>query len=182
MLINPVINRYTPHFGNNAQKKAAEEQKYKNPIKPGFEYVDAVKATMGAAVLYLGKIALDAIAYGDIDDMSKAVKKLKNKTNDKHIGVKLFAIGAVLVSGTYFLTHLPKNLYNKKKEIFVKKKEWDIYTRNNSAEASIYDRLSTEAQTADEKRKQELAKEFLKMRSVRNMGATTAPPQRISTL
>jgi hypothetical protein len=165
MPISPVINSYTPYFGNKQPKKAAEEQKYKNPIKPGFEYVDAVKATMGAALIFLGKIAYEFCTFGDIDDVTGALSKVQKKTKNKYLGIELLAVGAVLTAGAYFLTHLPKNLYEKKKEIFVKKKEWDIYSRTNSAEKSIYERIAKEAKTVDPAKKQELARDFLKMKA-----------------
>ena len=170
-----------------------EKKKYKNPIKAGFEYFDATTATLGAAAYAV----LEAFAWIDdpdiffpkkppkmsfrevkgpsgkilIPSLEKAGSKLASlKGPLKRMGVVSLAIG-----GLYFITHLPKNLYKKKKEIFVKKKEMDVYSRNNEAEKTLYERLDTEAKTAGFERKKELAENFMKMRMAKQSGASSPP-------
>lgn len=160
------INHNIPHFSAQKPKKEAEK-KYDNPIIPGFEYLDATKATalgaLGLAVRLFAELDL-----GDLfEDVNNATIKGK-KIAEKNQGMKLIAAGFMAVSALFFLAKLPKALYSKKKEIFVKKNEWDVYSRNNSAEQAIYQRMAQEAQAASTERKQELAKDFLKMRMLRN--------------
>ena len=190
----PAQNSQISFTENNKQP---EKKKYKNPIKSGFEYFNATAATLAAAA-YAG---VEALIW--IDDPSLFIPRKtpelnipKNKLNNKGLPGEIFKspfdralkppktlagslarIGAVslAIGALYFITHLPKNLYEKKKEIFVKKKEMDVYSRNNEAEKALYERLDTEAKVADTERKRELAANLMKMRMAKQSGASQPP-------
>ncbi|OGI00246.1 MAG: hypothetical protein A2Y25_05240 [Candidatus Melainabacteria bacterium GWF2_37_15] len=152
-------------FGNQSKKaEKKEKKKYNNPIIPGFEYLDATKATMIAAAGFVGRVAL--WSCDDID--YNTIKAIGKKIPGKYPVLNFLAVASMAIGGLYFLTHLPKNLYEKKKEVFVKKNEWNVYSRTNAAEKNIYERMHQESQNADNEHKSELAKDWLKMQTARN--------------
>jgi ribosomal protein S18 acetylase RimI-like enzyme len=130
-----------------------KDKKYKNPINSGFEYLDAAKLTAGAGLLIAGRVLVEAISDGFFDSV-KDIKKL--------------AILSLAIGGAYAALSLPKNLYNRKVEIFRRKKEMGIYINTNSAEQGLYEKIDSEAKKADEKRKKELSQEYLKLGTRKN--------------
>lgn len=170
-------NYQTPQFKGTIAKKHTEvankEQDYKNPIKSGFEYIDATKATLAAAVVVTGRVLLefsDGDAIGEIIDAVYKAKKSPNNTMKeifKNKRIKVLSLIPLAIAGVYFVTHLPKNIYKKKIETFQKKKEIDVYTRTNSAEKALYERVHTESLTANDSQKNDLAKTYLKLRTAK---------------
>jgi len=161
-------------FGNQTKKaEKKEKKKYDNPIIPGFEYLDATKATMIGAV---GAVARIAFYFDDVlfeaGEQAAKFKYKGKKIFERNQGLKFMAGIGIAIGLLYFLTHLPKNLYEKKKEVFVKKNEWNVYSRTNAAEKNIYERIHQEAMNADNERKSELAKDWLKMQTARNQPPT----------
>lgn len=168
---NSLYKNFPVYFGNqnsNEEKKTQEnttpkKDKYGNPIKPGFEYLDAIKITAIAAIAFLGKVALE------MDDViPEMIDMVNDKNGSSKKGLKVLTFIGMGIAGIYFLANLPKNLYDKKKEVFVKKNEWNVYSRANSAEKNIYETMDKEAKTADEERKMELASDYLKMQTAKN--------------
>jgi len=140
----------TDVFFKSGQDK---DKKYKTPINSGFEYLDAAKLTAGAGLLIAGRLLIEAIADGFLDS-AKDLKRL--------------AIFSLAIGGAYAAMSLPKNLYKRKIETFQRKKEMDVYVRTNSAEQGLYEKIDTEAQKADKKRKEELTQNYLKLGTRKN--------------
>lgn len=155
--------------------KEEDKKEYKNPIIPGFEYLDATKATVLAGV----GAAARALFWLYDADFVEELNKTKSlnlggreiNLGEKHRGLKLLSLICIAIGGLYFLTHLPKNLYNKKKEVFHKKNQWNEYNRVNEAEKNLFATIDKKAQAANAQERQKLAQDWLKLKTARQEGA-----------
>lgn len=147
-----------------AKEQAKKDSpEYKNPIIPGFEYLDATKATLIAGFYVAARVFFE---FADNLDVSDALSSSKNSKSSR--GLKFLAAGSLAIGATYFALNLPKNLYNKKVEVFKKTKEMDVYTRANSAEKNLYERIDSETTEADNEKKTQLATDYLKLKMAKN--------------
>lgn len=133
-------------------KADQNNKKYDNPIKSGFEYLDAAKLTAAAGLYIAFRFAIEFIDTIDFDKKS----------------LKTLALVSLGIGAAAALLSLPKNLYKRKVDTFQKKKEMDVYVRANSAEQGLYERLDTEAQKADIEKKKELTQSYLKLKTGKN--------------
>lgn len=146
-----------------------DKKQYSNPIKSGFEYLDTTKATL-AAGLYAA-----AEAFYWLADINLTKKTGKSVTKSNYGPLKRLGLVSLGIGVLYFALNLPKNLYNKKIEVFQKKKEMDIYSRTSEAEKTLFQRLATESRTADVVKKRELAGNFMQLRMAKTSGGSTPP-------
>ena len=125
-----------------------EQKKYDNPVRPAFEYLGVVLATIIAGIGVAARVMLEV----DPDFYSDIFKN-KGKTGINKTVAALIAVPTAIAL-VYTAFKLPKNVNNKRKEIFVEKKEFDVYSRSNSAEKNMLERLETqikEAKTPEER-------------------------------
>lgn len=168
---------------NNADKMAAktEVEDNKNPIKKGYEQLDALRATVTAglgfgfyALYYLSK---EGFAFDTLFDASlKIAKQNESKTKRAllplmYIGSMAFVfagfIGALAVAYTAF--NAPKAMYNGKINAFKKEKEMDLYIRGNKVEKELYNQMNAAAKNADSEQKKALSLQYQKLRAAKNI-------------
>lgn len=150
----------SPNFKKTQPKQAATDNSkdYKIPIKSGFEYVDAVKAAFAGgallAVRFLGEAEIWADGPSEIISRLIAKKGVRGAITTGAIG--FFGIALLCTLGV-----MPKYLYKKKQEIFVKKNEANVFVRKNAAEQELYERIRDEAKAADTAEKRAVATRHL---------------------
>ena len=118
----------------------------------------------------------------DFNKVTDEVKKSTNKgikipTSKNPYLSTMYAIGAacsILAAGLcgfallYTAFKAPNINYKAKVNTFEKQKEMDVYTKANEAERELYSQLSEEAKDADEKRKNELKEQYMKLKIAKN--------------
>ena len=100
---------------------------YENPVDRGTERNLAVLKSVGSSAL------VGAVAGGLSSFIFTKGKKMP------------VGIGIVAGLATLALT-LPQNLYSTKVNAYVREKEMDVFSRQNSAQASIYEDINEEIQ------------------------------------
>ena len=109
-----------------------EGKKYENPVNKPMEYTIAA----------LGSATTSGIIGGIVGAIVGTAKHAENafSFNKK---------GALIAAGITFALSLPATLYNVSKKVFVEKKEKDIYSRINSTEKSLSERLDADAENEE---------------------------------
>lgn len=151
------------------KKEEKSGEKYKNPINPKMEYLTATLATISAgfgfALYVIGDMA-DDVDFSNIS--KKAGKKfLPNAHPLIRVAVALLAAIGTL-SALYCAVKLPKNLYKTKVETYKKQKEMDVYVRTNNTEKKLTERIDENAKNANSDEKQQLATDYIKLKSAKN--------------
>ena len=164
----PALQSVKVSFGKSSERKdntqntdTTQGKTYDNPIKSGFEYLDATKAAIIGGFCLAGRFLIESDIWADTSGL--LIEKCQNKPN---WGKSALVWGGAIflgLSGLLALGLMPKYLYEKKKELFVKKREVDSFVRVNSAGVQIYDQLATKAKDATPEEKQHLYRQLMLM-------------------
>ena len=181
---SPIDEQKALRASNSSDKK----NKYENPINSGFEYLTAVKATLLAGLAFTARLAFHVVEYGDfnmfdifktkpnmtqqqrmLEEFGLAQKKVAKSSMSPALKVTLLATSFVALStGLYCAFALPKNLNKTRIETYKKKKEMDVFSRANTTEKHLSERIIKEAKIADEAKKAELMKELMTLKMSKN--------------
>ncbi len=188
MKISPVGNRYiafksagktTENTGANTPAKNPDNDK--NPIKKGYEQLDAIRATVTAgigfglyALYYLDK---EGFAMETLFDTGIKIAK-KNESKTKRAMMPLMYLGSIalvfagfvgILAAAYTAYNTPKALYKGKINAFKKEKEMDLYIKGNKVEKELYNQMNDAALKADNEQKKQLAIQYAKLRAAKNV-------------
>jgi len=164
----PKIPKTSVKF-TSSKKEKNTDAKYKNPINSKMEYLSATVATISSGLAFAVYFLGDFVDDIDMNNFAqKTGRKFMPKAHPliRYAVVLLGAIG--ILSALYCTLKLPKNLYSTKVETYKKQKEMDVYIRANSAEKKLTERIDEEAKNADSQKKQNLATDYIKLRSAKN--------------
>lgn len=168
----------TPIKFSSSKKEETNNAEYKNPINSKLEYLSAIVATISAGFVFSLRVLFELFGDFNMDiNLDKLEKKpgknFLNKIfppNMNPLAKALIGLAGIIgiLSTAYCIVKLPKNLYNTKVETFKKKQEMDVYVRANSTEKKLTEKVDKEAQTTGTQEKQDLATEYLKLKSAKN--------------
>ena len=189
MKINPIGKNYVAFKASDktalktAEKNAAPDNtdNDKNPIKKGYEQLDALRATVTAgisagvyALYYLSK---EGFAFDTIFDAGLKIAK-KNESKTKRSMLPLMYLGSIalvfagfigVIAAAYTAFNTPKALYRGKVNAFKKEKEMDLYIKGNKVEKELYNQMNDAALKADNEQKKQLAIQYAKLRAAKNI-------------
>lgn len=162
------------------EKVNPESTKDENPISKSGERAILLKTTaiagLGLGGRLLWTLFEDGFVFEDLlDSSSKIVDKNKPNVNGtKKALLKLGAWGALIacfvgaVAAIYTLYKTPNIMYNGKVNAFKKGKDMDVYVKGNKVERELYDQMNEKAENATPEEKEELSKQYLKLKAAKN--------------
>lgn len=176
---NTAVLKKTPVSASNEMPNNTDNDK--NPIKKGFEQLDAIKATVSAgigfglyALYYLSK---EGFAFESMFDTAMNIAQ-KNESKTKRALIPLMYIGSIalvfagfvgILAAAYTAFNAPKAMYNGKINAFKKEKEMDLYIKGNKVEKELYNQMNEAAKNADSEQKKELKLQYAKLKAAKNV-------------
>lgn len=166
-----------------AFKSLSNKDNDKNPVKKGYEQLDAMKATMAAGLSFglyaLYYITKDGTAFENLSNWGlRIAEKNHKKFGNKKALIPFVALGSVafvfaafigIMAALYTAYNTPKALYKGKITAFKKEKEMDLYIKGNKVEKELYNQMNDAAKNADSEKKKELSKQYAKLKAAKNI-------------
>lgn len=136
-VLNNSINLSSQVRAKQEQKVAfggAEKSEYNNPVSMKAEYtVATIGSIIGSAIV--------GTAAGVIAHLAKASRAAESETISKRFGIML---GAAVGAGALIITLGPK-LYATSIRGDIKKKEYDVFSREKAAETTLTEKIDQQA-------------------------------------
>lgn len=130
----PVLKRPYPNravfLGNNQENSEQTTPNYENPVNQTGEYFNALNKSFYKS-LGIGSRVFISIYPGNSSDLGTTA-----------------IIGGVAAAAA-FLYNLPKNLYQANIDYFTKRKQMDVFVRENSIEKDTYDKMNEKIKKGD---------------------------------
>lgn len=176
MRIEAVKNNYSFLSANKPQQR----QNDKNPISKTGEKTNLAVATFVGGLGLGARLLFELFDDGFVvEDLGKAAKNYVNKNHKGLSGAKkewfivgtaLSFIGAAIggVALLYTLYKAPKINYEGNINAFKKGKDMDVYIKGNNVEKEILTQMNEKAQNADDKEKEKLKEQYMKMQMGKN--------------
>ncbi|HIS36859.1 TPA: hypothetical protein IAC10_09585 [Candidatus Scatousia excrementigallinarum] len=176
MRVEAVKSNYNFSSANKPQQRKTD----KNPISKTGEKTNLAVATfvggLGLGARLLFELFDDGFVF---EDLGKAAKNYVNKNHKGLSGAKKewFIIGTALsfigaaiggVALLYTIYKAPKINYEGNINAFKKSKDMDVYIKGNNVEKEILTQMNDRAQNADDKEKEKLKEQYMKMQMAKN--------------
>lgn len=133
-------------------------QEDENPIKFGFELLNA----MGKSIVSIVSAGIVWSFYDGGDLLEALYSQMKKFSKAKAAGLTFAALLGIGLIG--FFIKLPETYYNAKVKTFEKRKNVDVYLKNNKLEKDIFETLDKQGQEAKSSKEiKNVASNFMKV-------------------
>ncbi len=133
----------------------SKEKEYQNPVNKVGEYFNAISKSIYRAAGISFKTFIYALASG------------AGKDDDNPV-LQAATIGLVVGAATFVFT-LPYNIYKANIDFFRRKKEMDVFVRENAAEQELYEQIDKKVKNGDKNQQEN----YMKVRMARSEPAAS---------
>ncbi len=145
---------FTGAVNKSSNKKEENSQEYKNPVNKVGEYFNAISKSIYRAAGVSFRTFIHALACGAASD-------------DDNPLIKAATVGLIVGAATFVFT-LPYNIYKANIDFFRRKKEMDVFIRENSAEQKMYEQIDEKVKNGNKNQQEN----YMKVRMARSRPAT----------
>ncbi len=138
---------------NKKEDSGQKNQEYENPVNRVGEYFNAISKSIYRAAGVSFRTFIHALACGAGSDDDNPI-------------IHAATIGLLVGAATFVFT-LPYNIYKANIDFFRRKKEMDVFVRENKAEQTMYEQMDEKIKNGDTNQKDN----YMKLRMARSKPA-----------